>query len=307
MLLGHNRKILIAGGSGWLGTHLTKLLLKRDYQVAWLSRNAKLVPRVARYQWDPENGTIDNDAFANTDVLINLSGQSLATRRWSAKRKKELYDSRIKSSSLLADGILKSGHNLKCFIQISAIGYYGNRGNEILSENSSNGKDFIAGLVRDWESIVKHRVPQEVRKVTYRLGPVLDPTSVYYKGLQRGILKNIATLPGSGNQYQSWIYLPDVVQAFMFAIENQELNGTFNLVASEPVILVDLVRTVFGYNSNLKFVRIPPFVLRIVLGQLSELVLSSTRVSNSQIKQAGFNFQYGSLNQLKDELSKVVN
>ena len=287
------KNILITGGSGLVGTRLTEMLLEKAYEVSHLSRRKAEKKDISVYQWNVNEGFIEEEAIAKADCIVHLAGAGVADSRWTAARKKVIIDSRVKSNELLFKYLSKGNHKVKSFVGASAIGFYGDRGNELLTETASKGNDFLSKTTQLWEKSSEKIESLAIRRVLLRIGIVLS--------LKGGALPKtafplhfcIGSYFGDGQQYYSWIHIDDLCKMFVFAIENKELKGIFNAVAPNPVTNKAFVRNI-GEAMNKKNVLLPTpaFAMRLALGEMSSIVLNGSKVSAEKIKNAGFQFKY---------------
>lgn len=295
-------KILITGGSGLVGKKITVLLERKGYEVAWLSRNPEKYKQRS-FAWDVDRQTIDPDALSWSDGIIHLAGEGVADKRWTAERKKAILQSRTQSTLLLKQAIEKSEKKPEVFVSASAVGYYGfNTGDIVMEENGKAGDDFLAQVVLAWESEVEKIAGYGVRTVMLRIGIVLDNKG----GALVEMLKPPVAAPlGSGQQWMSWIAIDDLARMFLFAIENKEMRGIFNAVGPNPATNAVLTKAAAKKVGKV-FVEIgvPGFALKIILGEMAQMVLGGNRVSANKIRKAGFEFRYPVL---EDALEKIYN
>lgn len=294
------KQILIAGGSGLIGSSLAKRLKAKGYKVAFLSRKTgKKSKGIDTYEWDIRRGYIDAKAFENSEVVINLSGAGIVDKRWNKRRKKEMYDSRIHGTRLLIEHIQKYGHKVKTLISASAIGYYGPRNDEILFEDSFAGDDFLAQVCVDWEKEaekIKREAPQ-VGLAILRIGLVLSQRGGYFKRIKQFIKWWMGAPAYPGNQYQSWIHMEDLCQMMIYLVEHEEVQGTFNAVASEPATADEIVANIAQRLQKPYFLPpIPVWLLQLIFGEMAYVLTASQYVNSEKIREAGFKFKYPDLN-----------
>lgn len=295
------KNILITGGSGLVGTHLTELLTKKGYEVAWLSRS----PQATKYfLWNVEKSEIDPNAIEWADAIIHLAGAGVAEKRWTPERKKLILESRTQSTQLLYSAIERAENKPNTFISSSAVGYYGfNTGTQLVDESYQPGNDFLAEVVIAWENEVKKMESLNLRTVLLRIGIVLSAEG----GALEEMLKFPVAVPlGNGDQWMSWIHIEDLAQMFIFALEKTTLQGAYNAVGPNPATNQQLTREA-AYAKGIPFLNIgaPAFGLRLVLGEMAAMVLGGNRVSCQKIQKAGFQFEFYELSAaLKDLFHK---
>ena len=232
--------ILLAGGSGLIGSHLIQLLLKKGHSVSVLSRREKNIQDVKCFLWDVEQEYIDINALKNVTAILNLSGQGIADKAWSEQRKKELLKSRTKSTQLLFKTLANNPHTVATFINASAIGIY-KSGNDLLDENSSHDNNFLATICSAWESESIRIQTLNIRTVIFRIGLVQSKRGGMLKEMLLPIKFFIAPVFGNGKQWQSWIHIDDLCRMMLFAIENKNIQGVYNAVANEPLTNLHLL------------------------------------------------------------------
>lgn len=296
----NKKTVLISGGSGLVGSHLTDLLLAQGYHVSHLSRQARTARRhnLTVYHWDPAAGIIDPEAIKEADYIVHLAGESVASGRWTQAKKKSIKESRVQTTDLLVKNVLEHKPGLKCFISASAIGYYGHRDSEdFATEEDPAGTGFLPETARLWESGTDPLQEAGIRLVTIRIGIVLsDKGGALPKMIQP--IKMLAGSPlGTGKQYMSWIHIDDLCKLFIFALENDDITGVYNGVAPSPVTNKEMTEIAANaLNRPLFLPAVPTLFLKIMLGDMSEIVLEGAKVSSKKIENAGFSFQYRDLN-----------
>jgi len=296
--------ILITGGSGLVGRSLTEKLLHKGHTVNWLSRSENLTGSIKQYRWDIEQSYIDEKAFESVDTIVHLAGAGIADKRWTTSRKKLIRDSRIKSLELLTNWITEKSLPIKNFISTSAVGIYGDRGDELLFEDSSPEKNWLAQVCKDWEVAVDPLTEWGLRTAIVRIGIVLSTAGGALPKLLDPIKKGINPTLGSGNQFYSWIHLDDLTGIFTKIIEDDKLIGTYNAVAPNPATYNFLVKGLAEILNKKTFSpKVPEFFMKLGLGQMARIVLDSANVSAKKIMDKGYQFKFDSLNAaLKDLL-----
>lgn len=298
-----SRNILITGASGLIGTRLIKNLLEKGHRVSVLSRQNSNFKGVSTFNWDIDKQLIDLKAFEGIDTIIHLAGAGIADKRWTKQRKQEIVDSRIRSTQLLYHTIDAIKAPIKTFISASAVGYYGDRNDEILHEESESGTGFLADCCKQWEAAVDEGLKSGIRVVKLRIGIVLSKQGGALSELARPVSFFVGAPLGSGKQWMPWIHLTDLVSIFEKAIENSDYSGTFNACTPYPVtnyeftkiLAKKLFRPVWPVN-------VPEFVLKTMLGEMSTVILNSTRTSPQKLMDLGFRFRYQGLDAALSEI-----
>lgn len=305
--------VLITGGTGMIGKHLTKMLLNKGYEVIVLSRNPSSVnshlSSLSYAEWNIENQTIDATAISKADYIIHLAGASVAEKRWTAKRKKEIIESRTQSSALIVKALKEIPNHVKAVVSISAIGWYGADTKESLqhgfNEDANADTEFLGITCKAWEESIEP-VALNKRLVKLRTGIVLSNEGGALVEFKKPLKAGVATVFGNGKQVVSWIHIDDLCRMFIHAIEHEEMNGVYNAVATFPLTNKELMIALAKKMRRQFYVPvfIPAFVLKIILGEMSVELLKSARVNNHKIKSAGFNFLYPSIEAALDEINK---
>jgi uncharacterized protein len=288
-------KILIAGGTGFIGRHLSEVFKRKNYEVSILSRHPNRETGNDFY-WNPGKNELDENAFKEVDCIINLAGANIGTKRWTEKRRKEILESRVKSTELLFEKLKSIPNTIKVLISPSAVGYYGNTHDEWIDENHEAGKDFLADVCRQWEQAVLKIATFGIRTVILRKGIVLDKKEGALPVMALPVKLFAATPVGSGRQYISWIHIDDACRLYLKAVEDETMKGIYNAAADNPVTNTDftkaLARSLHRPFLNLP---VPVTLLKIFLGEKGEIVTKGQRVSNEKIRQSGFQFQYADI------------
>ncbi len=289
---------LITGGTGLIGSHLSRLLAKEGHTVNLLSRGASApsegVSKV--YQWDIDKEQIDEKAIATADYIIHLAGVPVAGAKWTKKRKEQIYFSRVAGTMLLSKKINEVGKNVKAFISASAVGYYGDCGDRWLTEDAPNGNDFLAHVCRDWEKYSIGEGAPDVRSVALRTGIVLSKEGGALPELEKSMNFGIATYLGDGSQYYSWLHIDDICRMYLHALQTETMQGAYNAVAPEPVTNKELVSAIRKAKGCFALeLPAPTFVLKFALGEMSDAILGSQRCTSKKIEQTGFRFSFPDL------------
>jgi uncharacterized protein (TIGR01777 family) len=287
------KNVLITGATGLVGKHLTSALQIKNYHVAHLGRNKNPLPFIDGYTWDLNKMTIDDNALSKTNCIIHLAGANVGEGRWTPERKKEILDSRVLSTQLLKAALKKDNHHVDTFISASAIGYYGDTEDKLVNEKSPAGNDFLAHVVKTWEDETEEIESLGIRLIKLRIGVVFAKEGGALPKMAQPIKMFVGASLGSGNQFISWIHIEDLCQIFIHLLENDSLRGVYNAVAPHPVtneMLTKIIAKVL--HRPLILPNVPDFVLQAMLGEMSSIALTGSRVSSDKILQAGYQFKY---------------
>jgi len=292
------QKVLITGASGLVGKALLPVLLNKGYEIVSLSRIKKSPCHgVETFLWDIKSDYIDKQALVGIDYIIHLAGAGIADEKWTEQRKKELYNSRIKGTKLLFKYVSELTYKPKAIIAASGIAIYGIDSREILmTEKDDHAQDFLANLTRDWEKEINKFKSIDIRTVVLRTGIVLSNNGGAFPKLLQPIQYHLGAALGTGKQYMSWIHIKDLVKLYIFALEENDLEGKFNAVSSNPVTNEDFTaKTAHVYGKKLFLPNVPAFAMKLMLGEMSTLVLGGNNVSNEKILEKGFDFKFTDL------------
>ncbi|MCC7381386.1 MAG: TIGR01777 family oxidoreductase [Deltaproteobacteria bacterium] len=292
-----SRAIAITGASGLLGAALwAELTRAGDRPVALVRPGALLQPGAAAsagatIRWDPQAGTVDRAALEGVDAVVHLAGENIAAGRWTEERKRRIEESRRLGTRTIATAVRDLATPPKVLISASAVGYYGDRGDEVLTEESSPGSGFLADVCRVWEDAALPVLERGVRLVIVRIGVVISRKGGMLPRILVPFKAGLGGPVGSGLQYLSWIALDDVVGAIRFALETETLFGPVNLTGPEPVTSRDLAKTLGKVLRRPAILPAPTFALRIALGEMADqLLLSSARAMPAKLRAAGYPF-----------------
>jgi uncharacterized protein len=302
--------VLITGGTGMIGTALSRHLLSEGYNVIILSRNPRETAvrhnlgterRIFRSsgnlfysRWDIDRMTIDATAISEADYVIHLAGAGVADKRWTAARKKEILESRTRSSALLLKCLQNNPNKIKAVISASAIGWYGSDNGKVFTEEDPAAGDFLGQTCAAWENSIQPVVELGKRLVKLRLGIVLSNDGGALREFKKPLALGVAAILGDGKQMTSWIHIDD-----------RELEGVYNLAAPEPVDNKTLMLTLAQNRKGKSYVsfNVPSSLLKLALGEMSVEILKSATVSSHKIQQAGFNFIYPNIKSAISNLS----
>jgi uncharacterized protein len=311
------KTVLITGGTGLVGTALTKLLLSKGYHVIILTRDPKKSTargafgnQVTYAAWDVKAQTIDATAVQQADYIIHLAGAGVVEKRWTDDYKKEIKDSRAESSKLLITALKNNEHKVKALVSASAIGWYGADNEQSLhggfTEDAQPDNSFLGTTCRLWEESTLPVEQMGIRRVCLRIGIVLAKEGGALAEFKKPVRFGMAAILGSGTQVVSWIAISDLCEMFCFALENDNLHGSYNAVAPKPVTNKMLTITLAKAMKGKWFMpmHVPVFVLKLMLGESSIEVLKSTTVSSQKIEMAGYHFKLPAIEEAIDALVK---
>ncbi|MGH9573124.1 MAG: TIGR01777 family oxidoreductase [Candidatus Acidiferrales bacterium] len=296
-------RILMSGGSGFVGTALTKVLRESGHNVSHLMRDGASV-KPPDVLWDPRSASIDAASVEGTDVVVHLSGASIADRRWTPARKAELRSSRVDTTRVLVDTILNLRQKPRAFVCASAIGYYGDRGEEILIESSPCGTDFLALLARDWEAEAERAAHAGIRTVQLRFGVIFDAHGGALPKMLAPIRWGVGGRLGSGRQWISWITLEDAVGVARNSVLDNRYSGPINVVAPNSARNSEFTRIAAHIFHRPAIIPAPKLALRLALGEMAQpLLLASTHVKPERLLQLGYAFR---IENLEAALQKTI-
>lgn len=295
--------VLITGGTGLIGDHLSKMLADKGYEVVTISRKLRSSthPRISYALWDVEKNLIDANAFSKADHIIHLAGAGVADKRWTADRKLEITESRTRSAALIVEALKNIPNKVATVISASAIGWYGADTKESrlhgFAETAPADRHFLGETCRLWEASIDPVKELDKRLVKFRIGIVLSEEGGALKEFSKPVRFGIAPIFGSGEQMISWIHIDDLCRMFIYAIEETSMSGVYNAVAPGAVTNKDLMLTIAKKLRGKIFipVHVPAFVLKLGLGEMSIEILKSATVTSEKIRQTGFTFLYPTL------------
>ena len=284
-------RILISGSHGLVGKALSKALEAGGHEIYSLVRYAPHTDK--EIEWSPDRYSIAISRIEGFDAVYHLAGESIASGRWNDEKKKKIRESRTRGTKLLADALANLSQPPKTLISASAIGYYGDRGDELLTESSPPGKDFLADVCVEWEKATEHARAKGVLVVNTRFGIILDKEGGALAKMLPPFRMGIGGRVGDGKQWMSWIALDDVIGALQFVLNNETLNSAVNFVAPNPVTNAEFTKTLGRVLSRPTLFPIPAFGVRLAFGEMGDaLLLSSQRVQPQKLEAAGYHFRY---------------
>ncbi|HEX8889468.1 MAG TPA: TIGR01777 family oxidoreductase [Pyrinomonadaceae bacterium] len=296
-------KILVTGSTGLIGSALIPALESKGHQIVRLVRSAPQNKETEIF-WDPEKGTLNADELEGIDAAVHLAGENLADGRWTEEKKRRIRESRVKGTRLLSEALAKLKRKPQVLVSASAVGFYGNRGDEILTEQSASGADFVAEVCREWELATQPAALVGVRVVNLRFGVIFASEGGALKKMLFPFKMGVGGKLGSGQQYMSWITIDDAVGVIEFALENEKLRGPVNAVAPDVLTNKEFTKDLGSALSRPTIFPIPAFMVRLAFGEMAdETLLTSQRVEPLRLKEEGYVFKYP---ELKSALKHVL-
>lgn len=290
--------IIMAGGSGFIGSKLASRLVQGGHQVWILSRNPedqRLPAGVTGVRWDAATSNGWGHLVEQADAIVNLTGENLAGGLWTQALKNRLLTSRVNAGLAIVEAVRNASRRPRVMLQSSGIGYYGNGGDQLLSENSPPGQDFMAQLCVQWEASTRQLEELGVRRVVMRTSIVLEKGSIILKLFLLPFRMYIGGKIGSGRQWVSWIHLDDYIGAFLHLLQNEAARGAYNMVAPQVPQNIDFEKTIGKVLRRPYWFPTPAFALRAVLGDMSNMVLEGQRASADKLIKSGYSFKYPTL------------
>jgi uncharacterized protein (TIGR01777 family) len=287
-------KIIVSGASGLIGSELVSTLVKNKHQVVRLVRKEHAA--AGEIRWNPLTGDLDKKPLEGVDAVVHLAGENIAAGPWTAERKRQIRESRILGTRLIAQSIAHLFEPPKIFISVSATGYYGDRGEEMLNEDSGPGKGFLCDLCREWEEAALPAIIRGIRVVIPRLGMVLSGSGGALPRMLPLYQRGLGGIIGSGAQYMSWIELKDLIGIITYAIRSESIHGPINAVSPNPVTNRDFNKILSRILAKPAFLRLPGLAARIILGEMAkEALLASARAIPAKLIKSKYKFQFPDL------------
>ena len=291
-------KILITGASGLIGSRLQEMLLSKGYEVNILGRKAmpSTDKRVRSFVWDVAGQKMDVKAIDGVDGIIHLAGAGVADSRWTDERKKEILDSRVDSTRLLYSVLTKMDHQVKKIVSASAVGYYGDCGDEIVTEDHAAANTFLAEVTKRWEEEVGRFERRDIRHVCCRIGIVLSKHGGALPELVKTLPLGVAGYFAKSPLYYPWVHIDDVCSIMIHALENDKLRGSYNTTAPKPVSIKELMQEIVSAKKAKAILApVPTFALKLALGEMADMLLSSQNCSDEKIVMTGYKFLFPEL------------
>lgn len=304
-----SKRIIITGATGLIGRKLVRALIQRGDDVIVFSRDAEkaksFFPKAMEsVEWNYQYPEQWKSKLDNSDAVIHLAGVNLFSKRWNDEFKKSIIESRQVSTKNLVDAIKSCNKKPEVFISASGIGYYGDCGDQILSEESYTGSDFLANVCKLWESEAKTVETFGVRSVQIRTGLVLSSEEGALKQMLPPFRFFIGGYLGNGKQWASWLHIDDIVEIYLHAIDNLSLTGSLNATAPNPIRMNEFAKTLGKVLNRPSFFPVPKSVLKLVVGEAAEVVISSQRINSKKLVESGYKFKFESLEAALKDLLK---
>ncbi len=291
-------KIIVTGSTGLVGRALVRSLLSEGHAVTRLVRGESQTfsaPGTSAVRWDPERGSIDAAALEGHDGAVHLAGESVAEGRWTDEKKRRIRESRVKGTRLIAETLAGLKQKPRVLVSASATGFYGDRGAEVLREESASGEDFLSEVCREWEKATLPASQAGVRVVHMRIGIVLAGEGGALAKMLTPFKMGVGGRLGSGRQYMSWIALEDLVGAIEHALADEKVHGPVNAVAPRAVTNEEFTKTLGGVLGRPTIFPVPAFALRLAVGEMAEVLLGGQRVEPARLKESGYQFKHPDL------------
>lgn len=292
--------VVVTGSTGLVGKALVQVLKEAGYSVRQLTTRRELAVQEGYFLWNPAANQVDDRAFTGVEYIIHLAGSSIGEGRWTANRKKEILESRTRSTALLFEKVNQLALPLKAFISASATGYYGSATSDtIYDEYSPAGTDFLADVCVQWEKAADRFQSAGIRTVKMRTGVVLAKGAPALKKMTLPINLGVGGPLGNGRQYMPWIHIDDLCRLYLRALQDDSMSGAWNAVAPEHITNRELMKALARkLGKPFFFPPVPAFMLKLLLGEMAVIITDGSRVSSRRLKAAGFEFNYHAIEQL---------
>ena len=285
-------RILITGSSGLIGSALVAHLRGQGHQVVRLVRRA-VAPGEDVAVWDPAAGKLEPSALEQADAVVHLAGENIAGLRWTSKRKERIRESRVRGTQFLSASLAQLAVPPRVLVSVSAVGFYGSRGDEVLTEESPAGSGFLSDVCQEWEAAAEPARQKGIRVVNLRIGMVLSTKGGALPAMLPAFKAGVGGKLGDGRQFISWIAIDDLTRAISHAISTESLSGPVNAVTPNPVRNVEMTKALGKVLRRPTFFSVPSFAVRLIFGEMGDaLLLSSQRVEPRRLMDSGFTFQF---------------
>ena len=285
-------RILLSGSSGLIGTMFRSHLESTDHEVVRLVRSKSRLDGDT-VLWDSDSDEVDTSGLENADVVVHLAGKNIASGRWTDKQKQEIRDSRVHGTQLLCEALNSLSNPPKTLVAASAVGYYGDRGDEVLTEESPPGDGFLSDVCQEWETATQAAAESGIRVVNLRFAMVLSGKGGALPKMLPPFLIGLGGIVGDGQQYWSWVAAEDACSAIFHCIQEETLHGPVNCAAPSPVTNHEFTKSLGRVLSRPTIVPLPAFAARLLLGEMADaLLLASARVHPEKLTGSGFSFTY---------------
>lgn len=301
------KKVLVLGGTGFVGKNLCSALVSAGYQVFVLTRNLTkarqvLGNNIKTLVWHGPQSLTPSAALPETEYIINLAGESIGEGRWTRQKKKRILDSRVNTTRTVVNAIKNKTLKPSLLINASAVGFYGPHGDEQLTEDTPAGQDFLARVCRAWESEAYEARALGVNVITLRIGMVLGKNGGALDKMQLPFKFYMGGPLGTGDQWLSWIHLEDLTGSIIYILENGNITGPVNTTAPHPVTMREFCRTLGKVMGKPSWLQVPTTVLRLALGEQADMLLNGQRVIPAKLQDAGYTFKFPTLNQALENI-----
>jgi uncharacterized protein (TIGR01777 family) len=298
-------KILIGGGSGFIGKALSEKLTSEGYDINIFTRNPDQDSPYKLFYWNPPENFADDKAFEGISCIINLTGENISGKRWSKKQKEKIEKSRKESTELFRQKINDHKLNIKKYISSSAIGYYGTFNSEkIFKEDDPPGNDFLSEVCMIWENAVNKIKDDGIQTAILRTGVVFNKEGGAFPKLIQTLKYNNLAVLGSGKQYIPWIHIEDLTSMILYLIKNNKLTGVYNAVGPVSYTQKTILKKIQEYSKKkMILTKIPGFILKLIFGEMASILLYGSRISSEKIEKSGFEFKY---RKFEDALTELI-